>query len=67
MSKQLEIGKDYGSVFGLDAKTKGQHAYYLGGIKWRMEQPGKQMECESQVTTDNAVKYINQPSYKVGV
>lgn len=66
MSKDLVIGKDYGSIFGLDA-DKGQKMVYNGGISWTAIQGGQQMTKDSQQTTDNALEYINRPSYGTGI
>jgi len=65
MTKELEIGKDYGSIFGLDSK-KGQQMIYNGGISWTAKQGDKEMTKDSQSTTDNALTYINQPTIKMG-
>jgi hypothetical protein len=58
MNKQLEIGKDYGIIFGLDA-SKGMMMIYQGGISWMCIKPGAEKIIESQGTTDNAIKYIS--------
>lgn len=58
MEEQLEIGHDYGSIFGLD-KSKGQQAIYLGGNKWRLCKPGEERVVESEGTTRNAIKYVS--------
>jgi hypothetical protein len=60
--KNLEIGKNYGDIFGLD-EQKGQKMIYNGGISWTAINGDKQFTKDSQETTDNAIKYINQPSY----
>lgn len=63
--KTLEIGKNYGSVFGLNAE-KGQKAIYLGGNLWRAEKPGASAERESEDMTEAALEYINRPSVFMG-
>lgn len=65
MDKKLEIGKDYGSIFGLK-KEEGQKMIYNGGISWTAIQGEQQMTKDSQATTDNALNYINSPSIKMG-
>jgi hypothetical protein len=50
MDKKLEIGKNYGDIFGLDPK-KGMRMIYLGGNKWRCEKPGAVKEIEGESTT----------------
>jgi hypothetical protein len=65
MDKKLEIGTNYGDIFGLDPK-KGMRMIYLGGNKWRCEKPGVVKEIEGEVTTKNAIEYINQPSIHMG-
>jgi hypothetical protein len=39
MQKQLEIGQNYGGVFGLDT-AKGQYMIYQGGDNWLAKKPG---------------------------
>lgn len=64
--KSLEIGKDYGSIFGIDAKT-GKQMIYLGGNTWKAVMPGKgEMVKESESTTKTAIEYINRPSHTMG-
>jgi len=63
--KTLEIGKNYGACFGLDA-DKGEKMIYLGGNKWRGENGGKSLEIESEKTTKSALEYINRPSVTMG-
>lgn len=64
--KTLEIGKDYGSIFGIDSKT-GKKVIYMGGNTWKAVMPGKgEMVKESEGTTKNAIEYINRPSYTMG-
>lgn len=65
MKKQLEIGKDYGFVFGLDAK-KGQTMTYLGGIKFIASNGIQSKEADSQGTYDKVLDYINLPRIKMG-
>ena len=61
----LEVGKDYGSIFGLDA-GKGCHLYYIGGTMWRAERPGLTVERDNAGATAKAIRYINQPSVQMG-
>jgi hypothetical protein len=65
MAKQLEIGKDYGCIFGLSS-DKGQYMIYGGGINWMAKNGDKTQTVDSQQTTDNAVAYINRPSIHMG-
>ncbi len=65
MKKQLEIGKDYGFVFGLNAK-KGQTMTYLGGIKFVASNGAQSKEADSQGTYDKVLDYINLPVIKMG-
>lgn len=65
-SKQLEIGKDYGAIFGLDA-SKGSTLVYLGGDKWQATKPGATKELTSPGTTAKAVEYINRPAIRMGM
>jgi hypothetical protein len=64
--KELKVGKDYASIFGLDPDDKGQHLIYKGGNKWLAQQPGSEREIESEQTTRNALAYINQPRISMG-
>jgi hypothetical protein len=64
-NKILEVGKNYGSIFGLDEK-KSNKMVFLGGIKWRAEKPGLTKEMDSEITTKNALEYINRPSVHMG-
>jgi hypothetical protein len=62
--KQLIIGHDYAEIFGLDP-DKGQHMIYNGGISWTAKKTLKsgeiqEMTRDSELTTDNALAYINQ-------
>jgi len=65
MQKQLIIGDDYGTIFGLDPK-KGQHIVYLGGVRFRLAQGVREAERESQDTYEKILEYINQPSIHMG-
>ena len=58
--KELTIGDNYGSIFGLDA-AKCQKMIYLGGSKWRAEKPGLAKEMDSPDTSAKALAYINGP------
>lgn len=64
MTKQLEIGKNYGFVFGLDEK-KGQ-IVFLGGDSWKAIKPGMEKVMESADTTKKAIEYINRPTVHMG-
>ena len=66
MEKQLIIGKDYYPIFGNDTSGK-KKMIYNGGISWTAIDGDRKMIIDSQPTTDNAIAYINKPSYKVGV
>lgn len=66
MEKELVVGKDYGSIFGLDA-DKGQKMVYNGGISWTAIQGDRRMTKDSQETTNNALAYINRPSHGTGI
>jgi hypothetical protein len=65
MTKELVVGKDYYEIFGADETGKKQ-MIYNGGISWMAIDGDRKMVMDSQPTTDKAVKYINQPSYKMG-
>ena len=59
MTKQLEIGKDYGFVFGLNPE-KGQHMIYNGGNSWTAKEGDREMTKENAVETSEKVfTYIN--------
>ncbi len=64
MKKKLEVGKNYGEIFGL-SEEKGK-MIYLGDNKWRAEQGNRQMEKECEATTAKVMAYINKSSYKMG-
>lgn len=63
--KDLVIGKDYGAIFGLDAKN-GNKMIYNGGINWTAIKGEKTMTMDSKGTTDNAVEYVSKPSTMMG-
>ena len=65
MEKKLEIGSDYGFVFGLD-HIKGQGMIYLGGVKFRAENGTASRDIESQGTYDKVHEYINRTSIHMG-
>ena len=65
MSKALEVGKNYGGVFGLDA-SKGACMVYMGGDNWQLQKPGVVKDVISADTTAKALAYINQPSVSMG-
>ena len=64
--KTLEIGTDYGFVFGLDAKNKDQHMVYGGGDTWTAKEGTRERTTESAGTTAKALEYINRPSVMMG-
>lgn len=55
---ELQIGKDYGFVFGLNKDH--QHMIYNGGISWTAVEGEKSLTMDSQQTTEQVYKYINQ-------
>jgi hypothetical protein len=62
--KTLIVGRDYGPIFGIFKGTM----VYNGGISWTATQVGREsMTRDSQKTTDNAIAYINQDTYSVGI
>lgn len=62
----LQVGKDYGDVFGLKAE-RGEHLIYMGGQTWKAVAPGKEdMVKESKGTTEKVIIYLNSPHYRVG-
>lgn len=65
-SKQPEIGKDYGAIFGLES-DKSCTLVYIGGDKWRATKPGATKELTSPGTTAKVIEYINRPSIHMGV
>ena len=65
MNKELTVGTDYASIFGLDP-TKKQHLIYQGGNKWLMKDGERVRETDSEKTTQNALAYINQPTVNMG-
>ena len=65
MTRELEVGKDYGAIFGVSA-DKGCHLTYLGGNMWRAEKPGTVRDIDSAASTAKALAYINQPSIQMG-
>jgi len=64
MKRELIVGKNYGGIFGLPEDKK---MIYNGGISWTAVDGEREMMVDSQKTTDNALKYINQPSYGTGI
>ena len=63
---ELQIGKDYGDVFGLKAE-RGQHLIYMGGQTWKASSRGKEdMVKESKGTTEKVIIYLNSSHYRVG-
>ncbi len=61
MSKQLEIGKNYGECFGLNPAS-GQQLIYKGENNWLAIKPGAERVLVSADTTAKALEYINRPS-----
>jgi hypothetical protein len=61
---KLEIGKNYGSIFGLNEK---QEMIFNGGISWTAKENGREMTKDCQKTTDAAFAYINRPSSGTGL
>ncbi len=64
--KTLEIGHDYGEVFGFN-KELGQTMIYNGGINWTATNGDKSKTLESQATSDKVLEYINRPSVNMGM
>lgn len=60
---KLEIGKNYGSIFGL---KEHQQMIFNGGISWTAKETGKEMTKECQKTTDNVLAQINKTSVTMG-
>lgn len=65
MMKELEIGKDYGFVFGLDLK-KDQHMIYGGGDAWTAKEGERTKQLDSPGTTTKVAEYINRPATLMG-
>lgn len=63
--KTLEIGRNYGEIFGLDA-TKGNKIIYLGGTLFMAHKGEKTMEVDSAPTVEKIKEYINRPSVSMG-
>jgi hypothetical protein len=63
--KPLEIGKDYGKIFGLDPK-KDQHMFYQGGISWKAVSPKGERIADSQKMYNDALDTINTPEISMG-
>lgn len=63
--KTLEIGSNYGSIFGLNT-AKGQQMIYGGGDRWTMKEGEREKTIESPDTTKKALAYINQPTINMG-
>jgi len=62
--EQLEIGTDYAIHFrGLTDKNgdqkPGHHAYYMGGISWRVVTPLGEKTADSQAMYDAVHQHIN--------
>lgn len=63
--KELEINKDYGSIFGFDSE-KGQHMIYLGGSMWKGVSSKGEKTVTSEAQTKRALDYINKPTVIMG-
>lgn len=61
MKKELEIGKDYSGIFGLDS-DKNQLMIYLGNNEWLGCNGKKELKMISIEQTQNALEYINRSS-----
>jgi hypothetical protein len=67
MGKELEIGKDYGAIFGLDSKN-GQHMIYNGDDNWTAINGEVKMTDNSPETTIEAINNLFlMPDYKDGI
>jgi len=66
MEKTLEIGTDYGFVFGLDAKNKNQHMIYNGADSWTAKEGSRERTADSAGTTAKVLEYINRPTVMMG-
>lgn len=68
--KELEIGRDYYTVFGDSAvpgKPKNQ-LIYLGGIKFRaINTDGQVVDRDSQDTYAKIHEWINRPNISMGM
>ena len=61
---KLEIGKDYGIIFGLDAKV-GQKMIYNGSDNWTAINGDLQQTDDSPETTTEVINYLYlMPDYK---
>lgn len=65
MKNELEIGHDYGFVFGLDTK-KDQHMVYDGGNTWTAREGERARQMDSPGTTAKVLEYINRPTILMG-
>ena len=63
--KTLQIGENYGDVFGFD-KDLNQSMIYNGGINWTATNGDKVKTIDSQGTTDKVIEYINRPFINMG-
>lgn len=63
--KTLQVGENYGDVFGFD-KNLGQTMIYNGGINWTATNGDKMKTIDSQGTTDKVIEYINRPIINMG-
>jgi len=66
MKKELEIGRNYWTVFG---DNNGNQMLYLGGVKFRAVNgtTGAMKEIDSQDTYDKVSEYINRPTVQMGM
>lgn len=63
--KELEIGKDYYSIFGND-ESGTKKLIYNGENSWTAIDGERTMTQVNQKMTEKALEYINQPSYSMG-
>ena len=63
--KTLQIGENYGDVFGFD-KDLNQSMIYNGGINWTATNGDKVKTIDSQGTTDKVSEYINRSVINMG-
>jgi hypothetical protein len=64
--KNLEIGKNYGGIFGLNADS-GKKMIYNGGDRWTAVKGEQSQTMDSAKTTAAALEYINRPSCGTGI
>ena len=70
MNKELEIGRDYWTVFG-DSAAPGQpknQIIYLGGTRFQaINKQGQSSEIDDQRTYDKIHEWINRPTTQMGM